>query len=176
MCVDEQQEFLSPWLYLVLECILGSWVTNTGHHWRLNVRTMTLLLSCYKTGNVWIQVWGNKPTLTTVLIRTLSAAASCDKVISAPATHGQQTRGRSRYRQLTSLLHTKVSECQREADPEWQLDPHQQTSFEGMTVVSHVELRDKATQVLLKLEPGQWEKKQQLMRSCRSGQWPDLTS
>lgn len=51
------------------------------------------------------------------------------------------------------LIQAQISEGQRQTDPEWQLNPDQQTSFEGVTVISDVELRDDPPQVLLELEP-----------------------
>lgn len=54
---------------------------------------------------------------------------------------------------LTGLVQTQVSEGQRETDPQRQLNPDQQTGFEGVTVVSDVELRNNTTQILLELEP-----------------------
>ncbi len=59
--------------------------------------------------------------------------------------------------QLTGLVQTQVSEGQREADPQGQLNPDQQTGFEGVTVVSDVELRNNTTQIFLELEPDQRE-------------------
>lgn len=55
---------------------------------------------------------------------------------------------------LTRLIQAQISESQRQTDPEWQLNPDQQTGFEGVTVISDVELRDDPLQVLLELEPG----------------------
>jgi len=56
--------------------------------------------------------------------------------------------------QLTRLIQTEVPEGQRKADPQGQLDPDQKTGFEGVTVVSDVELRDDAAQTVLELKPG----------------------
>lgn len=53
----------------------------------------------------------------------------------------------------TGLVQTQVSEGQRNADPQRQLNPDQQTGLEGVTIVPNVELRNDATQVLLELEP-----------------------
>lgn len=55
---------------------------------------------------------------------------------------------------LTRLIQAQISEGQRQTDPEWQLNPDQQTGFEGVTVISDIELRDDPPQVLLELEPG----------------------
>lgn len=57
------------------------------------------------------------------------------------------------HRCHTGLIQTEVPQGQREADPHGELDPDEHGGLEGVTVVPHVELRDDATQVLLKLEP-----------------------
>lgn len=64
--------------------------------------------------------------------------------------NGQVLRRRCK---LTRLLQTQVSQGQREADPQRQLDPNQQACLEWVTVVPDVELGDQMTQVLLELEP-----------------------
>ena len=51
-------------------------------------------------------------------------------------------------------MQAQVSERHRETDPQRKLNPDQQTGFEGVTVLSDVELRNNTTQVLLELEPG----------------------
>lgn len=75
---------------------------------------------------------------------------------------------------LTRLVQTQVSKGQRETDPQRQLNPDQQTGFERVTVISDVELRNDATQILLELEP---ENERQVSPSgavllpCSSHKW-----
>lgn len=69
---------------------------------------------------------------------------------------------------LTRLVQTEVSKSQRETDPQRQLNPDQHTGFEGVTVVSDVELRNDTTQILLEQEPENKVTFQELLLPCSS--------
>lgn len=56
---------------------------------------------------------------------------------------------------LTGLVQGQVPEGQREAEPQRDLNPDQQAGSGGVTVISDVELRHKATQILPELEAEQ---------------------